>query len=95
MKWTYRKLPLYGLHDGDSSPHFGESVSRNHACTSEDEWLTPREVAQMTKLSVQTLANHRSQKIGIPYSKLTESRAGRVRYRLSDVCKYLSGQAAA
>ncbi|MGC9536512.1 helix-turn-helix transcriptional regulator [Streptomyces sp. UG1] len=73
------------------------SRTRTADCTAQqqDEWLTPREVAQMTKLSEQTLANHRSQKIGIPYTKLSEGRAGRVRYRLSDVHSYLSGQAAA
>ncbi|MGW1617233.1 helix-turn-helix transcriptional regulator [Streptomyces sp. NPDC002285] len=73
------------------------STTRTADCTAQqtDEWLTPREVAQMVKLSVQTLANHRSQKIGIPYTKLSEGRAGRVRYRLSDVREYLLGQVAA
>lgn len=70
-------------------------MPRNHACTSEDEWLTPRQVAVITKLSVQTLANHRSQRIGIPYTKLSTGRAGRVRYRRSDVEGYLSAGAVA
>jgi hypothetical protein len=73
------------------------STIRTADCTAQqtDEWLTPRETAQIVKLSVQTLANHRSQKIGIPYTKLSEGRAGRVRYRLSDVREYLLGQVAA
>ncbi|MFF4933582.1 helix-turn-helix domain-containing protein [Streptomyces griseofuscus] len=95
MKWTYRKLPRYGLHVGDSDPHFGEPVSRNHACAGQDEWLTPREVARITKLSVQTLANHRSQRAGIPYTKLGTGRAGRIRYRRSDVERYLTARAVA
>lgn len=73
------------------------STTKTADCTAQqtDEWLTPHETAQMVKLSVQTLANHRSQRIGIPYTKLSEGRAGRVRYRLSDVREYLSGQAVA
>lgn len=66
-------------------------------CTAQqrDEWLTPREASALTKLSLQTLANHRSQKIGIPYTKLSSGRAGRVRYRRSDVEQYLSARAVA
>lgn len=66
-------------------------------CTAQqqDEWLTPKEASALTKLSLQTLANHRSLKIGIPYTKLSAGRAGRVRYRRSDVEGYLNARAVA
>ncbi|MCX4780113.1 helix-turn-helix domain-containing protein [Streptomyces sp. NBC_01264] len=57
-----------------------------------DEWLTPRQVAAMAQLSEQTLANHRYRGIGIPFSKLTPGRSGRVRYRRSDVERWLAGE---
>lgn len=43
----------------------------------------------MTKYSPQTLANHRHRGVGIPYTKLP---SGRIRYRLTDVQRYLAGQ---
>ncbi|MDX3354166.1 hypothetical protein PV703_12800 [Streptomyces sp. ME01-24h] len=43
----------------------------------------------MTRYSVGTLANQRSLGIGIPYVKLP---SGVVRYRRSDVERYLTGQ---
>jgi len=67
-------------------------VPRNHSLAPDEVWLTPREVAEITKLAVQTLANHRAKKVGIPYTKLSEGRAGRVRYRQADVERYLTGQ---
>ncbi|WP_381562899.1 helix-turn-helix transcriptional regulator [Streptomyces eurythermus] len=74
-------------------------MSRTHtaerATRQQDEWLTPREASALTKLSLQTLANHRSQKIGIPYTKLGPGRAGRIRYRRSDVEHYLNARVAA
>lgn len=60
----------------------------------QEEWLTPREASALTKLSLQTLANHRSLNIGIPYTKLSSGRAGRVRYRRKDVERYLGLDAA-
>ncbi|SOB84238.1 helix-turn-helix domain-containing protein [Streptomyces sp. 1331.2] len=60
-----------------------------------EEWLTPAETAKLAKLTPGTLANHRYQGIGIPYTKLTPGRGGRVRYRRSDVEKWLSGDLAA
>lgn len=51
----------------------------------QDELLTPREVAQLTKLSERTLANHRWQGIGPRFTKLSPGRGGRVRYRRRDV----------
>lgn len=41
-----------------------------------DEWLTPEERAKEWKVSVKTLANWRSARIGPPYSKIN----GSVRY---------------
>ena len=59
-----------------------------------DEWLTAAEAAAIARLSPQTLANHRYQGIGIPYSKLTPGRSGRIRYRRSDVERWLAGDVA-
>jgi hypothetical protein len=53
-----------------------------------EEWLTPAEAAVLTKLSVGTLANHRYRGIGMPFSKLTPG--GRIRYRRSDVERWLA-----
>lgn len=60
-----------------------------------EEWLTPRETAALVRLSVGTLANHRCQGIGIPYTKLSPGRTGRVRYRRSDVEQWLAGGSSA
>jgi excisionase family DNA binding protein len=49
--------------------------------------LSPKDVAQLTGLSVETLAQWRSQKRGIPYLKVGRA----VRYDLSDVQLYLEG----
>ncbi|MFB7474583.1 helix-turn-helix transcriptional regulator [Kitasatospora sp. NPDC056184] len=57
-----------------------------------DEWLTPSEVAAMTRLTVQTLSNHRWQGRGPAFTKLTPGRGGRVRYRRSDVERWLAGE---
>lgn len=65
-------------------------MPRNHAPAPEDDdWLTPQETASLTKYSPQTLANHRYRGVGIPYVKLP---SGRIRYRLTDVQQYLTGQ---
>jgi hypothetical protein len=56
-----------------------------------EEWLTPAETAALTKLSVGTLANHRYLGIGIPFTKITPGRGGRIRYRRSDVERWLTG----
>ncbi len=60
-----------------------------------DEWLTPRQVAEIAQLSEQTLANHRYRGVGIPFSKLTPGRSGRIRYRRRDVERWLAGELAA
>lgn len=49
--------------------------------------LTPGEVAKVTGLSVETLAQWRSQRRGIPYLKVGRA----VRYDLRDVQEYLEG----
>ncbi len=50
-------------------------------------FLTAEEVAKLTSLSIETLAQWRSQRRGIPYLKI-----GRVvRYDLADVQAYLEG----
>jgi hypothetical protein len=54
-----------------------------------EEWLTPAETAALTKLSRKTLANHRCLGIGIPFTKP----GGQIRYRRSDVERWLAGGA--
>ena len=49
--------------------------------------LTPEDVAGLTGLSMETLAQWRSQRRGIPYLKMGRS----VRYDPADVQKYLEG----
>jgi excisionase family DNA binding protein len=49
--------------------------------------LTPREVAHLTGLSLETLAQWRSQRRGIPYLKMGRA----VRYDPADVQAYLEG----
>jgi excisionase family DNA binding protein len=49
--------------------------------------LTPKEVARLTGLSIDTLAQWRSQKRGIPYLKVGHA----VRYDPADVQTYLEG----
>lgn len=49
--------------------------------------LTPEKVAEITGLSLDTLAQWRSQKRGIPYLKIGRA----VRYDPSDVQSYLEG----
>lgn len=51
------------------------------------ELLTPEEVAAITGMSVETLAQWRSQKRGIPYLKIGRA----VRYDPVDVQTYLEG----
>lgn len=58
----------------------------------QDEWLTARETSALTKFSVQTLANWRSQKIGPCFTKLASGRGGRIRYRRRDVEAWLASQ---
>ena len=48
-------------------------------------YLTEKEVAKMTGLSLSTLRSHRFNNKGMPYCKLERA----VRYKLSDVIVYL------
>jgi excisionase family DNA binding protein len=52
-----------------------------------NDLLRPEEVANLTGLSLETLAQWRSQKRGIPYLKVGRA----VRYDPSDVQAYLEG----
>jgi excisionase family DNA binding protein len=52
-----------------------------------DGLLVAEEVAALTGLSIETLAQWRSQRRGIPYLKIGRS----VRYALADVQAYLEG----
>jgi len=49
--------------------------------------LTPAQVCEITGLALDTLAQWRSQKRGIPYLKIGRT----VRYDLKDVQQYLAG----
>jgi phage terminase Nu1 subunit (DNA packaging protein) len=64
--------------------------SRKHDENSErlplDRLLTPADVADLTGLSVETLAMWRSQKKGIPYVKISRNC---VRYRLEHLQQWL------
>jgi len=57
---------------------------------SEDRYLTPRQVSDLTSLALPTLSNHRTMHIGIPYVKVGGlGRRNAVRYRLKDVIRYM------
>ncbi|WP_411097157.1 helix-turn-helix transcriptional regulator [Streptomyces sp. 020-2-3H-GM] len=58
-------------------------------CQPDDGWLSPKEVAALAKVAVQTLANWRAMKSGPRYTKLSSGRTGRIRYRRSDVLAWL------
>lgn len=55
-----------------------------------EDWLTPPEAAEVVNVAPQTLANWRASGIGPRYSKLSEGRAGRVRYLRRDVLVWLA-----
>ncbi len=52
------------------------------------EWITDKEVAEMTGRAVQTLRNDRFKGGGIPYSKIGAS----VRYKVDDVVSFMEGR---
>jgi excisionase family DNA binding protein len=54
-----------------------------------DKLLTPAEVAELTGLSVETLAQWRSQRRGIPFVKISRNC---VRYRQSDFDNWIAGR---
>jgi hypothetical protein len=53
------------------------------------EMLTPVEVATILSMSVESLANWRSQGVGPPFMKKTESTKARVLYRREDLLKWI------
>jgi len=55
--------------------------------TDQKKYLTAEDVSALTGLSVETLAQWRSQRRGIPYLKIGRA----VRYDLADVHAYLEG----
>jgi len=65
----------------------GENSSRKENDSSVSKLLSPRDVAAITGLSVETLAQWRSQKKGIPYLKISRNCA---RYRQSDLDGWLA-----
>ena len=65
-------------------PHETRTIERVPAAS---RLLTPEDVADVTGLSVETLAQWRSQKRGIPYVKISRNC---VRYRRSDLDGWLA-----
>lgn len=57
-----------------------------------DEFLTPVEVARITRLSVRTLSDRRWKGTGPAFIKLSPGKGGRIRYRRSDVTQWLCAQ---
>lgn len=60
-------------------------------CGQEDDiLLTAKEASPVVRVAPKTLANWRSLGIGPAYTKLSGGSGGRVRYRLSDLRKFLA-----
>ncbi len=72
---------------GNHGDHWPILVTGKPYMPDRKRYLTSDEVADLTGLSVETLAQWRSQKRGIPYLKIGRA----VRYDLSDVQAYLEG----
>lgn len=62
---------------------------------SPDDWLTPAEVARLTRLSQSTLKDKRWRGTGPKFTKLSPGRGGRIRYRRSDVDAWMNGEQSA
>ena len=56
------------------------------------QYLTEKEVAQLTRRALQTLRNERCKGKGIPWVKLGASKRSSVRYALEDVLGYMDSQ---
>ncbi|MFJ4672994.1 helix-turn-helix transcriptional regulator [Kitasatospora purpeofusca] len=67
-----------------------DRVLRQESGAQADVLLTPREASPIVRVTPKTLANWRSRGIGPAYTKLSEGRGGRVRYRLGDLHRYLA-----
>lgn len=59
---------------------------------SPDDWLTPVEVARITRLTQSTLKDKRWRGTGPKFTKLSPGRGGRIRYRRADVVAWLNGE---
>lgn len=59
---------------------------------SPDDWLTPAEAAQITRLTQSTLKDKRWRGTGPKFTKLSPGRGGRIRYRRADVIAWLNGE---
>jgi predicted DNA-binding transcriptional regulator AlpA len=70
-----------------NGPDRGPKDAGNVASDTNRRLLTPEDVAQFTGLSVETLAQWRSQRRGIPFLKLSRNV---VRYRQVDLDRWLS-----
>ena len=53
------------------------------------EYLSPKEVSKLLGVSTHLLQKWRSLGVGIPYIKLGRSKSSVVRYKKSDLLKYL------
>ncbi|WP_041672786.1 helix-turn-helix domain-containing protein [Sulfurovum sp. NBC37-1] len=53
------------------------------------KYLSPKEAATLLGISTHLLQKWRSLGVGIPYIKLGQSRSSVVRYKKSDLLKYL------
>lgn len=60
-------------------------MDTTYKTSASNQWLTEREVATMTNLSVSTIQKQRFKRRGIPYSKIGRS----VRYLLDDVIAFM------
>lgn len=57
-------------------------------------WRTPKEASRITGFAEQTLANWRCLRIGPPYEKVGNGRAGRIRYPESGLIEWMRNQKA-
>ncbi|KUJ64244.1 MULTISPECIES: helix-turn-helix domain-containing protein [Streptomyces] len=60
------------------------------APASGEEHLSPREAAQLIRVTPKTLSNWRALNIGPRYTKLSPGRGGRIRYSRSAIAEFLS-----
>jgi hypothetical protein len=68
------------------------SASAPQDTASPDDWLTPADVARITRLTQSTLKDKRWRGTGPKYTKLSPGRGGRIRYRRADVLAWLNGE---
>lgn len=56
------------------------------------EWVSEREIADITGISLSKLRNDRSMGRGFPHYKLNPARQGSVRYKLSEILSLLESK---